>query len=84
MVTGLMSTHQFSAIYDPERHHRRSLRLKGFDYAQHGAYFITMCTEGRALLLGEIEDGDLHLSGGWHERCNQRYRRTLRADGMRR
>ncbi len=30
--------------HEPERHHRRSLRLKGYDYAQAGPYFITVCT----------------------------------------
>jgi REP element-mobilizing transposase RayT len=29
--------------YDPARHHRRSIRLKGYDYSQPGAYFITPC-----------------------------------------
>jgi len=33
--------------FDPEKHHRRSLRLKGFDYSQAGAYFVTMCLQGR-------------------------------------
>jgi len=30
--------------YDPKFHHRRSIRLKGYDYAQMGAYFVTICT----------------------------------------
>jgi putative transposase len=33
--------------YDPDRHHRRSIRLKEHDYAQEGAYFITICTRAR-------------------------------------
>ena len=33
--------------YDPEKLHRRSLRLKGYDYSQPGAYFVTMCLQGR-------------------------------------
>ena len=33
--------------YDPEKHHRRSLRLKGYDYSQPGAYFVTICLQGR-------------------------------------
>ena len=33
--------------YDPEKHHRRSIRLKGYDYSQPGAYFVTMCLYGR-------------------------------------
>jgi putative transposase len=42
--------------YDPEIHHRRSLRLKEFDYSQVGAYFITICTQNREQLFGEIDD----------------------------
>jgi REP element-mobilizing transposase RayT len=33
--------------YDPEKHHRRTIRLKGFDYSQPGAYFVTICLQGR-------------------------------------
>jgi putative transposase len=42
--------------YDPEKHHRRSLRLKGYDYSQPGAYFVTMCLQGREpyLYLSEV------------------------------
>jgi REP element-mobilizing transposase RayT len=35
--------------YDPLRHHRRSTRLPGHDYASPGAYFVTVCTRGRLL-----------------------------------
>jgi putative transposase len=42
--------------YDPERHHRRSIRLKGYDYSQAGAYFVTVCTQDREVLLGDIVD----------------------------
>jgi len=48
--------------YDPQRHHRRSIRLKGCDYTQPGAYFITICTHGRECLFGEIIDGEMHLN----------------------
>jgi len=48
--------------YDRERHHRRSIRLKGYDYAQPGAYFITICTQDRACLFGEVADGEMRLN----------------------
>ena len=38
------------------------MRLRGFDYSQDGAYFITICTRDRACLLGEVVDGEMHLS----------------------
>ncbi|MFM7909799.1 MAG: transposase, partial [Microcystis sp.] len=30
--------------FDPEKHHRRSIRLRNYDYSQPGAYFVTICT----------------------------------------
>lgn len=48
--------------YDPERHHRHSIRLKGFDYAQSGAYFFTICAQDRASLFGEVVDGEMRVN----------------------
>jgi putative transposase len=48
--------------YDPLKHHRRSVRLKGYDYCYPGAYFITLVTRRRECLLGEIQEGVVHLS----------------------
>ena len=48
--------------FDPEKHHRRSIRLKGYDYAQPGAYFITIVTFQRECLLGEVVNGEMALS----------------------
>jgi REP element-mobilizing transposase RayT len=40
--------------YNPDIHHRRSIRLKGYDYSQEGLYFITICTQNRECLFGKI------------------------------
>ena len=48
--------------YDPAVHHRRSIRLRGYNYAQAGAYFITICTQDRQCLFGEIVDGGKQLN----------------------
>jgi putative transposase len=40
--------------YNPDIHHRRSIRLKGYDYSSAGLYFITICVQNRKLLFGEI------------------------------
>ena len=48
--------------YNPEKHHRRSIRLKGYDYSQEGLYFITICVQNREHLLGEIKNGEMILS----------------------
>ena len=41
---------------------RRSLRLKGFNYAELGAYFVTIVTQDRFCLFGEIIDGQMELN----------------------
>ena len=41
---------------------RRSLRLRGYDYSQGGAYFVTICTESRRCLFGAIKDGQMELN----------------------
>lgn len=48
--------------FDPEIHHRRSIRLKEYDYTQPGAYFITFCTYQRMHLFGEVVDGEMVLN----------------------
>jgi len=48
--------------YNPSIHHRRSIRLKGYDYTSSGAYFVTMCTRDRACTLGDIVRGTVMLS----------------------
>src|SRR3970282_109225 len=48
--------------YNPEKHHRRSIRLGGYDYGQSGAYFVTICTKNRECLFGEIVDGKMRLN----------------------
>jgi REP-associated tyrosine transposase len=56
--------------YGSEKHHRRSLRLDGYDYSQPGAYFVTICTGNRECLFGEVIDDEvrLNLSGRMVER----------------
>ena len=43
--------------YNPDLHHRQSMRLYEYDYSQAGAYFVTVCTQNRDFLFGEITDG---------------------------
>jgi len=50
--------------YDPYKHHRRSIRLKGYDYSQPGWYFITICTNNREMLFGKIIGGKMELNAG--------------------
>ena len=46
--------------YDPERHHRRSIRLRGFDYRTPGLHVVTICTQGKTHLFGDIRDSQMH------------------------
>jgi len=39
-------------------HHRRSIRLKGYDYSRAGLYFITLCVQNRERLFGEIRSAE--------------------------
>ena len=48
--------------YNPDIHHRRSIRLKGYDYSQAGLYFITIVTQNRINLFGKIENGEMILN----------------------
>lgn len=45
--------------YNPAIHHRRSIRLQGYDYSQEGLYFVTMCCQDRLCLFGEIKERGL-------------------------
>lgn len=48
--------------YNPQEHHRRSIRLKGYDYRQPGLYFLTLyCHKGQCL-FGHIKDGEMILN----------------------
>jgi len=51
-----------AVAYDPKTHHRRSIRLKGYDYARPGWYFVTVCVEDKKHLFGEVVDGEMNLN----------------------
>ena len=48
--------------YKPHIHHRRSIRLKGYDYSRAGLYFITICCQDRACMFGNVEHGEMILN----------------------
>lgn len=48
--------------FDPKIHCRRSIRLKGYDYIQAGAYFVPIVTQGRAPLFGKVVKGEMRLN----------------------
>jgi len=46
----------------PGAYHRRSVRLRDYDYGQEGAYFVTLCARDRACLFGDVVDDGVHLT----------------------
>ncbi|MFT3892156.1 MAG: hypothetical protein QM730_11025 [Anaerolineales bacterium] len=48
--------------FDPQKHHRRSIRLKGYDYSQAGGYFVTIVAWHRECLFGEVVHGEMQLN----------------------
>ena len=48
--------------FDPKIHHRRSIRLQGYDYSQAGAYFVTIIAWQREMLFGEIVNEEMKLN----------------------
>jgi putative transposase len=66
------------ARYNPDKHHRRSIRLKGYDYSQSASYFVTMCTQNREHFFGKVEAGVNRLNAAgvmvekwWRELANK-------------
>ena len=48
--------------YNPDIHHRRSIRLKGYDYSSGGAYFVTICAHGRECLFGQVVNNEMQVN----------------------
>ncbi len=48
--------------FNPDIHHRRSIRLREYDYSSVGAYFVTICAQGRECLFGNVADGEMRLN----------------------
>ncbi|WP_081981754.1 transposase [Alistipes sp. ZOR0009] len=65
--------------YNPNIHHRHSIRLKGYDYAQGGLYFISICVQGRDCLLGNVANGVLvpndagRMVAGWYDELENKF-----------
>jgi putative transposase len=59
--------------FDPEIHHRRSIRLRGYDYSQPGGYYVTLCAQGKKHLFGRIVEGEMQRNelGDYIARCWQ-------------
>lgn len=49
-------------MFNPDIHHRHSIRLKTYDYTKTGFYFLTLCTQGREHFFGEIKNNKMELN----------------------
>jgi putative transposase len=62
----------FVQKYDPKIHHRRSIRLRSYNYSRAGRYFITICCQGHVCRFGAVESGKMILNDAgkmiekWH------------------
>jgi len=61
--------------YNPDIHHRRSIRLKDYDYTQNGAYFVTLVTYQREPLFGKVVNGEMKLNE-WGEIARREWFKT--------
>lgn len=65
--------------YNPDIHHRRSIRLKGYDYASEGLYFVTICTQNRDCLFGKIINNEMILNDAgrmvekWYHKTQEKF-----------
>lgn len=48
--------------YNPEKHRRRSIRLRDYDYSRVGLYFVTVCVQDFRCLFGTVRDGQMYLN----------------------
>lgn len=65
--------------YNPKIHHRRSIRLKGYDYSQPGLYFVTICVQNRQCLFGNVKNKEMILNdagnmvGKWYNELGNKF-----------
>jgi len=53
-------------MYDPELHHRQSIRLRDYDYSKEGMYFVTICTKNHECVFGSIVGGAMQKNDVGH------------------
>ena len=65
--------------FNPKIHHRKSIRLKNYDYSQAGFYFITICCQNKKYLFGEIVGEKMILNNAgrmvekWYWECENKF-----------
>jgi REP element-mobilizing transposase RayT len=65
--------------FNPDIHHRKSIRLRDYDYSANGAYFVTVCVQRREGLFGNIVDDAMDLTDagrmveGWWTKLPEKF-----------
>jgi putative transposase len=61
-----MGSRRINKIFGPKnnlgKYHRRSIRLKNYDYSQPAAYFITICTHNNKNVFGDVVNGKMQVN----------------------
>lgn len=69
--------------HNSEKHHRRSIRIKGFDYSSVGSYYITLCSQNRENYFGKIVNNEIELNNAgkmvkkWVIETNNKFKNTI-------
>ena len=61
-VNCMPNNREIKMSHNKNKYHRRSIRLREYDYASPSWYYITICTHNRECLFGEVNDGKIVLS----------------------
>ncbi len=71
---------QMDIMKNLEQKHRKSIRLKGYDYSQEGVYYVTLCTQDKECLFGVCADGEVRLNAAgkmveyWYYEVEKRFK----------
>lgn len=49
-------------MYNPKTHHRKSIRLREYDYSNGGWYYVTICTNNKEHLFGKVINNRVELN----------------------
>jgi putative transposase len=66
--------------YDPTKHHRRSVRFKGFDYAAPFGYYVTICVHEKRCAFGRVVEGAVHHNA-YGKMVDEEWKRTGESRG---
>ena len=70
--------------FDPDKFHRASIRLRGYDYRGIGVYFVTICAHQKRCIFGRVQNDVMRLNrygiiadNSWRQTAEMRARVEL-------